>query len=82
MSADSESAKRQLAACEPPADLVQPDLTANAISVLERRYLKKDPATGAVVETPQQLFWRVATCVARPESEHDGALHQIDRFQF
>ena len=72
MSSDSESAKRQLAACEPPADLVQPDLTANAISVLERRYLKKDPETGAVIETPQQLFWRVATCVARPESEHDG----------
>ena len=72
MSADSESAKRQLAACEPPADLVQPDLTANAISVLERRYLKKDPETGAVVETPPQLFWRVATCVARPESEYDG----------
>ncbi|MDP7572058.1 MAG: adenosylcobalamin-dependent ribonucleoside-diphosphate reductase, partial [Myxococcota bacterium] len=72
MSSDSESAKRQLAACEPPADLAQPDLTANAISVLERRYLKKDPETGAVIETPQQLFWRVATCVARPESEHDG----------
>ncbi|MAF64984.1 MAG: ribonucleoside-diphosphate reductase, adenosylcobalamin-dependent [Planctomycetes bacterium] len=72
MSVESESAKRQLEACDPPADLVAPDLTANAVSVLERRYLKKDSETGEVIETPQQLFWRVATCVARPESIYDG----------
>ncbi|MDP6539626.1 MAG: adenosylcobalamin-dependent ribonucleoside-diphosphate reductase [Planctomycetota bacterium] len=77
VSVESESAQRQLEACDPPADLVTPDLTANAVSVLERRYLKKDPETGEVVETPQQLFWRVATCVARPESAYDGG--SVDR---
>ena len=44
-----------------------PDLTQNAITVLERRYLKKDPDTGEVIETPTQLFWRVATHVAKAE---------------
>jgi ribonucleoside-diphosphate reductase alpha chain len=54
---------------DPPQDLIEPDLTGNAITVLERRYLKKDPETGKVVETPRQLFWRVASHVAKTELE-------------
>ena len=50
----------ELEAIAPPADLSDPDLTENAITVLERRYLKKDPTTGKVCETPRELFWRVA----------------------
>jgi len=38
-------------------------LTANARTVLERRYLRKD-ASGAVVETPVEMFRRVARGVA------------------
>ncbi len=38
-------------------------LTRNAIEVLKRRYLKKDE-DGAVVETPEQMFKRVAHHVA------------------
>ena len=53
--------------CDPPASLPDPDLTANAITVLERRYLKKDPDTGRPTETPRQLFWRVASHVAKTE---------------
>ena len=34
--------------------------------------LKKDPETGAPVETPRQLYWRVATCIARPELKYPG----------
>lgn len=49
---------------DPPADLAEPDLTDNALTVLERRYLIRDDH-GAVIETPRQLFWRVATTVAR-----------------
>jgi ribonucleoside-diphosphate reductase alpha chain len=52
---------------DPPSSLVEPDLTPNAITVLERRYLKKDPETGSLIETPRQLFWRVASHVARAE---------------
>ena len=39
-------------------------LTQNALTVLEKRYLKKDPQ-GKVVESPEELFRRVATkCVS------------------
>ncbi len=42
------------------------NLTENAITVLERRYLKKD-ADGKVVETPKEMFWRVAKNIARAD---------------
>lgn len=61
------AALRQLESLEPPAHLADPDLAANALAVLERRYLKKDPETGAVVETPRQAFWRVAAHIAKAE---------------
>ena len=41
-------------------------LSANARTVLERRYLLRD-ASGAVVETPEQLFARVAEAIAAVE---------------
>ncbi|MDW8048458.1 MAG: vitamin B12-dependent ribonucleotide reductase [Nitrososphaerota archaeon] len=41
-------------------------LSLNAVSVLERRYLRKDE-TGRVVETPAQMFRRVARAIAAPE---------------
>src|SRR5436309_15669802 len=43
-----------------------PDLTPNAITVLERRYLVKDDH-GAPVEGPEDLFWRGG----RPRSAAD-----------
>ncbi len=61
-----------LDAIDPPESLCQPELTGNAVAVLERRYLKKDPETGEVVETPRQLFWRVATHIAKPELTYEG----------
>ncbi len=61
------AALSQLEAIEPPAHLPDPDLATNALAVLERRYLKKDPETGAVVETPRQAFWRVAAHIAKAE---------------
>jgi len=63
----AELARAALRAVDPPADLPEPDLAANAITVLERRYLKKSPDTGEVIETPRQLFWRVASHVAQAE---------------
>jgi len=65
-------ASAQLESTAPPADLPEPSLTSNALTVLGRRYLKKDPDTGIVNETPSELFWRVATCVARPETKFPG----------
>jgi ribonucleoside-diphosphate reductase alpha chain len=42
-------------------------LTRNALAVLKRRYLKKD-AQGRVVETPKQMFLRVAHNIAHAET--------------
>lgn len=42
------------------------DLTDNAVTVLERRYLKKD-AQGKVIESPKHMFWRVAKNIARAD---------------
>ena len=57
----------ELQAVAPPSDLPDPQLTENAVKVLERRYLKKDANSGKVCETPREMFWRVATCVAHAD---------------
>ena len=45
-------------------------LTENAIQVLERRYLKKD-IQGRVIETPEEMFRRVAGTIASAELIYD-----------
>ncbi len=46
------------------------NLTENALRVLERRYLKKD-SQGQVIETPEEMFRRVAQAIASAELIHD-----------
>ncbi len=46
--------------------LSPPRLTKSALTVLRRRYLIKNEA-GIPIETPAQMFWRVATNVAQAE---------------
>ena len=41
----------------------EPILSANALKVLQKRYLGKD-ADGVVTETPETMFRRVATAIA------------------
>jgi ribonucleoside-diphosphate reductase alpha chain len=51
-------------------------LSPNAITVLEKRYLMRDE-TGAPVETAVDLFWRVGLTVAEPDRTYgasDGAV--------
>jgi ribonucleoside-diphosphate reductase alpha chain len=50
-----------------PRDAVR--LSSNAITVLEKRYLLKDE-TGAPVESPSDLFWRVARTVAQADARY------------
>jgi ribonucleoside-diphosphate reductase alpha chain len=45
-------------------------LSLNAISVLERRYLLKDES-GRIIETPSQMFRRVAKAIASVDSIYD-----------
>lgn len=50
---------------------VEPPLTASAVEVLRARYLKKDEH-GHVVETPAEMFRRVASHVADVERRYGG----------
>ncbi|MBM4466650.1 MAG: vitamin B12-dependent ribonucleotide reductase [Chloroflexi bacterium] len=45
-------------------------ISPNALTVLEKRYLKKDK-DGRVVETPEEMFWRVARAIAEAERAYD-----------
>jgi len=54
----------------PPAALNQDiPLSKNALTVLRKRYLMRGP-DGEPVETPAQMFWRVASVVAAPDAEY------------
>jgi ribonucleoside-diphosphate reductase alpha chain len=52
------------------------DLTDNAKKVLERRYLKKDKE-GKVVETPVDLFRRVAQAVASADARYGRTAEEV-----
>ncbi len=54
-------------------------LSPNALTVLERRYLTKNEA-GAAAESPEALFWRVARTIAAPDGGYgasDGAVEAV-----
>ncbi len=45
-------------------------LSINSLKVLERRYLLKD-ATGETIETPKEMFWRVAKSIAKADKKYN-----------
>lgn len=47
-------------------------LSANAELVLQKRYLAKDKK-GNVIETPEEMFWRVAKNIAKAEEKYSDA---------
>ena len=53
----------------PPGDLPEPHLTDNARTVLAKRYLKKDENLEPV-ETPTDMFWRVAQVIASVDARY------------
>jgi ribonucleoside-diphosphate reductase alpha chain len=53
-------------------------LSENALKVLERRYLKKD-AEGKVVETPEQLFRRVASAIASADKLYKATHLEVEQ---
>ncbi len=57
-------------------DLPDPILTENANEVLARRYLKKDEH-GVPIETPKDMFLRVAQTIAQEDEKYGG---NVDTF--
>ncbi len=57
---------------------LEPQITANARVVLERRYLRKDD-DGKPVETPRQLFERVARAIASAEGNYGKDEKEIEK---
>lgn len=51
--------------------VASPDFSVNALKVLQRRYLRKD-IHGNVIETPEQMFGRVAHHIAQAEKQYGG----------
>jgi ribonucleoside-diphosphate reductase alpha chain len=56
-----------------PADLPLPQFTDNALTVLRKRYLRKNE-DGVPVEEPWEMFWRVAQDVAEATKRYDPAV--------
>src|SRR5205085_1628354 len=53
------------------------DLSPNAITVLERRYLVKDEQ-GRPAERPEDLFWRVARTIADPDRRYGASDRAVE----
>ncbi len=56
---------------------VKTTVTENALKVLESRYLRKD-SNGKIIETPQQLFRRIASNIAAAEKIYDPNISDED----
>ena len=54
------------------ANQVKLDLSENALRVLEKRYLRKD-INGNVIETPEEMFRRVARNISNAELLYDSS---------
>ena len=52
-------------------NLVTPSFSPNAEMVLRKRYLTRS-SDGDILETPSEMLWRVASCVANAEIDWDG----------
>jgi ribonucleoside-diphosphate reductase alpha chain len=59
-----------------PDDLQGIELSQNARTVLEKRYIRRDE-NGEATETIEQMFWRVASHVAKVECEWGGQVDAV-----
>ena len=55
-------------------------LSPNAIKVLERRYLRKDEE-GKLIETPEQMFIRVASAIAAADKQYGKTDQDVKKLQ-
>jgi len=57
---------------------IRPQLTANSLAVLKRRYLIKDDR-GQIIEAPEELFWRVANVIAEGDCKFGATREEVDK---
>ena len=72
--------EKQLVLEKEEIDEVDKRFDVNALRVLKARYLRRD-ATGKLIETPKQLFTRVAVHAALPDLFHDKRVFDIESKQ-
>jgi ribonucleoside-diphosphate reductase alpha chain len=60
-----------------PDDLPPADLSENARIILARRYLKKDES-GQPIESPEEMFWRVARVIAEQDTKFGASEGAVD----
>lgn len=65
------------------SNLIEPRFSENAIGLLEQRYLRKNEE-GNIIETPQEMLWRVADTVAQAEKTYaeDDKVFEERRLEF
>lgn len=57
---------------------IKPDLTENAVRIINKRYLPKDD-NGNPLETPEELFWRVAQNIAKIDLKYGAAKEEVKK---
>jgi len=75
---DYRKKKEEIRKLKEKLGIVEPKLTVNALEVLNKRYLLKDE-TERIVETPAQLFMRVAEAVAKVDGKYGGDPREMEK---
>ncbi|TFG66916.1 MAG: vitamin B12-dependent ribonucleotide reductase [Gemmatimonadales bacterium] len=60
-----------------PDGLLEPRLSDNAVTVLGKRYLKKNDKL-ELIESPKDMFWRVARVIAEMDARYGGAVETVE----
>ena len=75
---DYRKKKEEIRELKGKLGIIEPKFTVNALEVLRKRYLLRDE-TERIIETPAQLFMRVAEAVARVDEKYGGESKESEK---